>query len=133
MRQEPDRDTLWTRCGSAARNRFRRDLWRQGVFGSGKLEQVFTVIWTQLQQSSDQVDQGIFTVEVYFYPSKPAETIGELSSASSRAARRRVKRNSNKEPRCLEYLETSGNSYRANEFVLVIDGQESPGITKTGG
>ena len=50
-------------------------LWRQGAFGTGKPEEVFTVICDASNNPPDQVDLGIFKVEVYFYPSKPAETI----------------------------------------------------------
>ena len=36
---------------------------------------MFTVICDATNNPPDQVDQGNFKVEVYFYPSKPAETI----------------------------------------------------------
>jgi len=50
-------------------------LWRQGAFGTGTPAQVFTVICDASNNPPDQVDQGNLKVEVYFYPSKPAETI----------------------------------------------------------
>jgi phage tail sheath protein FI len=50
-------------------------LWRQGAFGTGKPDQVFTVICDATNNPPSQVDQGILKVEVYFYPSRPAETI----------------------------------------------------------
>ena len=50
-------------------------LWRQGAFGTGSASQVFTVICDQSNNPPDQVDQGNLNVEIYFYPSKPAETI----------------------------------------------------------
>ena len=75
VRQEPNRDTLWDAVRIGSINPFLMGLWRQGAFGSGKPEQVFTVICDATNNPPDQVDQGIFTVEVYFYPSKPAETI----------------------------------------------------------
>ena len=50
-------------------------LWRQGAFGTGKPADVFTVICDATNNPPDQVQLGILNVEVYFYPSVPAETI----------------------------------------------------------
>jgi phage tail sheath protein FI len=50
-------------------------LWRQGAFGTGTPAQTYTVIVDATNNPSDQVEQGRLTVEVYFYPSRPAETI----------------------------------------------------------
>jgi phage tail sheath protein FI len=75
VRQEPNRDALWNAIKFNAVTPFLLGLWRRGAFGTGKPEEVFTVICDASNNPPDQVDQGILTVEVYFYPSKPAETI----------------------------------------------------------
>ncbi len=75
VRQEPNRDTLWDAIKIQTVNPFLLGLWRQGAFGTGTPAQVFTVICDASNNPPDQVDQGNLTVEVYFYPSKPAETI----------------------------------------------------------
>jgi phage tail sheath protein FI len=75
VRQEPNRDTLWTGVKFGSVRPFLLDLWRQGAFGTGKPDEVFTIVCDASNNPPDQVDQGIFKVEVYFYPSRPAETI----------------------------------------------------------
>jgi phage tail sheath protein FI len=75
VRQEPNRDALWNAIKFNAVTPFLLGLWRQGAFGTGSPEQVFTVICDASNNPPAQVDQGILTVEIYFYPSKPAETI----------------------------------------------------------
>jgi phage tail sheath protein FI len=75
VRQEPNRDTLWNAVKFNSVNPFLMGLWRQGAFGTGTPTQVFTVICDASNNPPDQVDQGNFKIEVYFYPSKPAETI----------------------------------------------------------
>lgn len=75
VRQEPNRNSLWNAVKFNAVNPFLLGLWRQGAFGTGSPEEVFTVICDASNNPPDQVDQGLLNVEVYFYPSKPAETI----------------------------------------------------------
>jgi hypothetical protein len=75
VRQEPNRDTLWTAIKFSSVTPFLTGLWRQGAFGTGKPQDVFTVICDATNNPPDQVNQGILKVEVYFYPSRPAETI----------------------------------------------------------
>jgi phage tail sheath protein FI len=75
VRQEPNRDTLWSAVKFSSVTPFLMGLWRQGAFGTGKPDQVFTVICDATNNPPSQVDQGILKVEVYFYPSRPAETI----------------------------------------------------------
>jgi len=75
VRQEPNRDTLWTAVKFSSVRPFLMELWRQGAFGTGKPEQVFTIICDATNNPPSEVDQGNFKLEVYFYPSKPAETI----------------------------------------------------------
>jgi phage tail sheath protein FI len=75
VRQEPNRDMLWDAIKIQTVTPFLMGLWRQGAFGTGTPAQVFTVICDASNNPPDQVDQGNLKVEVYFYPSKPAETI----------------------------------------------------------
>ncbi|MFC9894488.1 phage tail sheath family protein [Nocardia sp. NPDC127579] len=74
-RQEPNRDALWTSVKYTTITPFLLGLWRQGAFGTGTAAQTFTVIVDATNNPPDQVEQGLLTVEVYFYPSRPAETI----------------------------------------------------------
>ncbi|WP_437594119.1 phage tail sheath family protein [Sorangium sp. So ce1000] len=75
VRQEPNRDSLWNAVKFSSVNPFLMQLWRQGAFGTGTPAQTFTVICDASNNPPDQVDQGNLKIEVYFYPSKPAETI----------------------------------------------------------
>jgi phage tail sheath protein FI len=75
VRQEPNRDSLWSAVKHTSVVPFLNGLWRQGAFGTGQPSDVFTVICDASNNPPDQVDQGNLKVEVYFYPSKPAETI----------------------------------------------------------
>ena len=50
-------------------------LWRQGAFGSGPPQSLFSIKCDAENNPPTQVDLGNFTIEVYFYPVKPAETI----------------------------------------------------------
>lgn len=75
VRQEPNRDSLWNAIKIQTVTPFLLGLWRQGAFGTGTPAQVFTVICDASNNPPDQVDQGNLKVEIYFYPSKPAETI----------------------------------------------------------
>jgi phage tail sheath protein FI len=74
-RQEPNRESLWTSVKYTTIMPFLLGLWRQGAFGTGTAEQTFTVIIDASNNPPDQVEQGLLTCEVYFYPSRPAETI----------------------------------------------------------
>jgi phage tail sheath protein FI len=75
VRQEPNRDSLWDAVRIQTVTPFLLGLWRQGAFGTGTAAQVFTVICDATNNPPDQVDQGNLTIEIYFYPSRPAETI----------------------------------------------------------
>ena len=85
--QEPHDDELRRKVKFNVVTPFLLGLWRQGAFGSDPPAQVFTVICDQTNNPPEQVDQGNFTVEVYFYPVKPAETIviivGQQESSAS--------------------------------------------------
>jgi hypothetical protein len=86
-RQEPNRSTLWDVIKYNTVTPFLLGLWRQGAFGSGTPEQVFTVICDATNNPPTEVDKGNLKVEVYFYPAKPAETIviivGQQASGAS--------------------------------------------------
>jgi hypothetical protein len=86
-RQEPNKDTLWDAVKFGSVTPFLTGLWRQGAFGTGQPADVFTVICDATNNPPDQVQLGVLTVEVYFYPSRPAETIvikvGQRPGASS--------------------------------------------------
>lgn len=73
--QEPNNQTLWNQINYNVITPFLTGLWRQGAFGSDPLEQVVTVKIDAENNPPDQVAQGNLTVEVYFYPVRPAETI----------------------------------------------------------
>jgi phage tail sheath protein FI len=75
VKQEPNRDRLWDAVKFGSVRPFLMGLWRQGAFGTGEPDEVFTIICDATNNPPDEVDKGNFKVEVYFYPSKPAETI----------------------------------------------------------
>lgn len=75
VRQEPNRDRLWDAVKFGSVRPFLMNLWRQGAFGTGEPDEVFTIICDETNNPPDEVDKGNFKLEVYFYPSKPAETI----------------------------------------------------------
>ncbi|MBA3289522.1 MAG: phage tail sheath family protein [Acidimicrobiia bacterium] len=87
VRQEPNRDQLWDSVKYSTVKPFLIGLYRQGAFGTGTPDEVFTIICDATNNPPDEVDKGNFKVEVYFYPSKPAETIvivvGQQQSGSS--------------------------------------------------
>jgi hypothetical protein len=91
VRQEPNKDTLWDAIKYSAVTPFLMGLWRQGAFGTGKPEEVFTVICDASNNPPSEVEQGNLKVEVYFYPSRPAETIvivvGQQPSGASTGER----------------------------------------------
>ena len=73
--EEPNSDELWNKVKFNSVTPFLMGLWRKGAFGPGKPEQVFTVKCDADTNPPANIQQGIFTVEVYFYPSRPAETV----------------------------------------------------------
>jgi phage tail sheath protein FI len=75
VRQEPNRDRLWNLIKYNSVTPFLLGLWRQGAFGTGTPQEVFTVICDASNNPPEEVEQGNLKVEVYFYPSRPAETI----------------------------------------------------------
>jgi len=75
VRQEPNRDTLWTSVKYGSVRPFLMTLWQAGAFGTGEPDDVFTIVVDESNNPPDQVDLGFLNVEVTFYPSKPAEKI----------------------------------------------------------
>lgn len=73
--QEPNSEELWQKVKINSVTPFLMGLWRKGAFGPGKPDQVFTVKCDATTNPPVNIQQGIFTVEVYFYPSRPAETV----------------------------------------------------------
>jgi phage tail sheath protein FI len=75
VQQEPNKDQLWGLVDYGSVRPFLMRLWRQGAFGTGKPSEVFTIICDSSNNPPDQVQLGFLNVEIYFYPSVPAETI----------------------------------------------------------
>jgi phage tail sheath protein FI len=75
VKQEPNREQLWDAVKYGSVRPFLLGLWRQGAFGTGEPDEVFTIIVDATNNPPEEVDKGNFKLEVYFYPSKPAETI----------------------------------------------------------
>jgi phage tail sheath protein FI len=73
--QEPNDDTLWNKVKFNSVIPFLMGLWRRNAFGPGAPEDVFSVKIDAENNPPANIQQGILTVEVYFYPSRPAETI----------------------------------------------------------
>ena len=87
--QEPHSEELRRSVRFNVVTPFLLGLWRQGAFGSDPAEQVFTVKCDAENNAPADVANGIFTLEVYFYPAKPAEAIlivvGQQDSGASAA------------------------------------------------
>jgi uncharacterized protein len=85
--QEPHDEDLRRRVRFNVVGPFLLGLWRQGAFGSGAPEDVFTIVCDESNNPPSEVALGNFTIEVFFYPSKPAETIiiqvGQQESGAS--------------------------------------------------
>lgn len=73
--QEPHNEALWNKVKFNSVTPFLMGLWRRGAFGPGGPGDVFTVKIDAENNSPANIQQGIFTAEIYFYPSRPAETI----------------------------------------------------------
>jgi phage tail sheath protein FI len=73
--QEPHDETLRKMVRFNVVTPFLLGLWRQGAFGSDPAEQVFTVKCDAENNSPQDVANGLFTLEVFFFPAKPVEAI----------------------------------------------------------
>jgi hypothetical protein len=74
-KQEPNREPLWGMIKFGSVTPFLLRLYQAGAFGPGTPADVFTVICGADNNPPDQIALGNLQVEVYFYPSRPAETI----------------------------------------------------------
>lgn len=73
--QEPNDEALWNKVKYNSVTPFLMGLWRRGAFGPGSPDEVFTVKVDAENNPPESIQQGVLNVEVYFYPSRPAETI----------------------------------------------------------
>lgn len=87
VKQEPNRETLWNRIKYNSVTPFLMRLHQAQAFGAGAPEDVFTVVCGPENNPPDEVMLGNLRIEVYFYPSRPAETIlivvGQQDSGAS--------------------------------------------------
>ncbi|GAA2511434.1 phage tail sheath subtilisin-like domain-containing protein [Winogradskya humida] len=75
VRQEPHTDALRRMVKFNVVTPFLLGLRRTGAFGSDPADKVFTVKCDAENNPPANVDLGLFTVEVFFFPSRPAETV----------------------------------------------------------
>ncbi|GAB3433597.1 hypothetical protein [Flindersiella endophytica] len=75
VRHEPHTEALRKMVRFNVITPFLLGLWRQGAFGSDPAEQVFTVKCDAENNPASDVDLGLFRVEVFFFPVRPAETV----------------------------------------------------------
>jgi uncharacterized protein len=84
---EPNQQALWNQIKYNTVTPFLNRLYSAGAFGTGKASDVFTVICGPENNTPQDVALGNLKVEVYCYPSRPAETIliivGQQDSAAS--------------------------------------------------
>lgn len=73
--QEPNTSELWNKVKFNSVTPFLLGLWRRGAFGPGTPDEVFTVKIDAENNTPADIQQGRLNIEVYFYPSRPAETI----------------------------------------------------------
>jgi hypothetical protein len=75
VRQEPNKQDLWDAVKFGTVRPFLLGLWRQGAFGTGEPDEVFSIVCDESNNPPDEVDKGNFNLQVTFWPSKPAETV----------------------------------------------------------
>jgi len=75
VRQEPNKDRLWSLVKYGSVIPFLTQLWQQGAFGTGKPSEVFTVTCDATNNPPAQVSLGFLNVDITFNPAVPAETI----------------------------------------------------------
>lgn len=75
VRQEPNTEDLRKRVRLNVVTPFLLGLWRRGAFGSDPPDAVFAIKCDAENNPPADVDQGYFRIEVYFYPTRPVETI----------------------------------------------------------
>jgi len=91
VKQEPNREALWGMVKFGSVTPFLLRLYQAGAFGPGTPTEVFTVICGPENNPPDEIALGNLKIEVYFYPSRPAETIviivGQQESGATAAER----------------------------------------------
>lgn len=75
VKQEPNREVLWNMIKFNTVTPFLLGLFQQGAFGPGTAAAVFTVVCGPENNPPSEIELGNLRVEVYFFPSRPAETI----------------------------------------------------------
>lgn len=75
VKQEPNREALWSMIKFNTVTPFLLRLFQNGAFGPGAAEDVFKVVCGPENNPPSEIMVGNLRVEVYFYPSRPAETI----------------------------------------------------------
>lgn len=75
VKQEPNRENLWNKIKYNTVTPFLQRLYQAGAFGPGAPEDVFTVICGPENNPAEQIQLGNLKVEVYFFASRPAESI----------------------------------------------------------
>ena len=75
MAQEPNDENLRRAVQFNVVRPFLLGLWAQGAFGSDPADKTFTIKCDADNNPPAQVMLGMFTLEVYFYPVRPVETI----------------------------------------------------------
>ncbi|MGH8066029.1 MAG: phage tail sheath subtilisin-like domain-containing protein [Candidatus Entotheonellia bacterium] len=75
VKQEPNRESLWNKIKYNTVTPFLLRLFQEGAFGPGRPEDVFTVVCGPENNPPEEIALGNLRVEIYFFPSRPAETI----------------------------------------------------------
>ncbi|HEX2570443.1 MAG TPA: phage tail sheath subtilisin-like domain-containing protein [Polyangia bacterium] len=75
VKQEPNREALWNMIKFNTVTPFLLRLYQNGAFGPGAAADVFTVVCGPENNPPSEIQVGNLKVEIYFYPSRPAETI----------------------------------------------------------
>jgi phage tail sheath protein FI len=75
VKQEPNRESLWNKIKYNTVTPFLLRLYQEGAFGPGTPADVFTVVCSPENNPPEEIVLGNLQVEVYFFPSRPAETI----------------------------------------------------------
>ncbi len=75
VKQEPNRESLWNRIRFNTVTPFLLRLYQDGAFGPGAPEDTFTVICGPENNPPDEITLGNLHIDVFFFPSRPAETI----------------------------------------------------------
>jgi hypothetical protein len=69
------RESLWNKIKYNTVTPFLLRLYQEGAFGPGTPADVFTVVCSPENNPPEEIVLGNLQVEVYFFPSRPAETI----------------------------------------------------------